>query len=73
MIFWHLLVLTYTVDGQTFSSNLAFKDQATCAAMMDKFYPVMYLEYRDSMAKCIKTDVASGYTIRPKARPKVTG
>ena len=40
--------------------------------MMDTFYPVMYLEYPDSMAQCIKTKVASGYTIRPKARLKVT-
>lgn len=72
MIFWHLLVLTYTFEANTYVSELAFKDQATCAAMMDTFYPVIYLEYHDSMAQCIKTDVSSGYTIRPKARPKVT-
>jgi|TARA_B110000285_G_C14642466_1_gene388226 hypothetical protein len=70
MIFWHLLVLTYTVEEHTFEAMIAFRDQPSCAAAMDKIYPVIYSEYRDSMAQCIKTEEASGYTVRPKPRPK---
>ena len=69
MIFWYMLVLTYTFENQTFVSGLAFKDQASCANAMDEIYPTIYAEYRDSMAQCVPTDRVSGYTIRPKARP----
>ena len=70
MIFWHILVLTYTFEQQTFVSELAFRDQSTCANAIDEIYPTIYAEYRDSMAQCEPTDVASGYTVRPKARPQ---
>ena len=69
MIFWHILVLTYTFEQQTFVSALAFRDQPTCANAIDEIYPTIYAEYRDSMAQCKPTGVASGYTVRPKARP----
>jgi len=69
MIFWHLLVLTYTFESDTYVSQIAFRDQPSCANAMDEIYPTIYAEYRDSMAQCISTDVASSYTIRPKARP----
>jgi hypothetical protein len=69
MIFWHILLLTYTFENQTFVSDLAFRDQASCANAMDEIYPTIYAEYRDSMAQCVPTDRVSGYTIRPKARP----
>ena len=69
MIFWHMLVLTYTIEDRTFVSEFLFRDQSTCANAMDEIYPTIYAEYRDSMAQCISTDVASSYTIRPKARP----
>jgi|TARA_R110000796_G_scaffold4199_3_gene15896 hypothetical protein len=70
MIFWHLLVLTYTFEGDTYVSQIAFRDQASCANAMDEIYPTILAEYSDSMAQCTKTDTASGWTIRPKARPK---
>ena len=69
MIFWHILVLTYTIEGRTFESKVALRDQPSCAKFMDEIYPVIYAEYRDSMAQCVKTDEASGWTVRPKARP----
>ena len=75
MIFWHLLVLTYTIedhtfDGTTYVSQIAFRDQSSCANAMDEIYPTIYAEYRDSMAQCIETNEASTYTVRPKLRPK---
>tara|TARA_B110000977_G_scaffold164731_1_gene211452 strand:- start:42 stop:272 length:231 start_codon:yes stop_codon:yes gene_type:complete len=70
MIFWHLLVLTYTVEDHTFEAMIAFKDQSSCANAMDEIYPTIYAEYRDSMAQCIETNEASGFTIRPKLRPQ---
>jgi hypothetical protein len=69
MIFWHLLVLTYAFEGDVYVSQIAFRDQPTCADAMDDIYPTILAEYPDSMAQCIKTDTASRWTIRPKSRP----
>lgn len=68
MIFWHILLLTYTIEDQTFVSEFVFRDQSTCANALAEIYPTIYAEYRDSMAQCRPTDVVSGYTVRPKAR-----
>lgn len=70
MIFWHLLVLTYTIEDHTFEAKILFNDQSSCANAMDEIYPTIYAEYRDSMAQCIETNEASGFTIRPKLRPE---
>ena len=70
MIYWHILVLTYTFESQTFESTIAFRDQSSCANAMDEIYPTILAEYKDSMAQCIETDTASGFTIRPKLRPQ---
>jgi len=67
MIFWHLLVLTYTFESDTYVSQIAFRDQPSCANAMDEIFPTILAEYPDSMAQC--TDTGSSWTIRPKARP----
>jgi hypothetical protein len=70
MIFFYLLVLTYTIDGNdTFVSQIAFRDQSSCANAMDEIFPTIRAEYWDSMAQCLPTDTPSSYTIRPKPRP----
>ena len=69
MIYWHILVLTYTFETQTFESTIAFRDQSSCANAMDEIYPTILAAYSDSMAQCQPTDTVSGWTIRPKARP----
>jgi hypothetical protein len=69
MIFFHMLVLTYTIDNSEFVSTLVFRDQSSCANAMDEIFPTVQAEYWDSMAQCIPTDTPSSYTIRPKARP----
>lgn len=68
MIFWHLLVLTYTFESDTYVSQIAFRDQASCANAMDEIFTTILAEYPDSTAQCQPTDIASGWTIRPKAR-----
>ena len=70
MIYWHLLVLTYTFENNTYVSQVAFRDQPSCANAMDEIYPTILAEYPDSMAQCTKTDTGSSWTIRPKLRPK---
>lgn len=69
MSYFAILVLTYTFGAETYVSELASKDQAACARLMDDIFPAIQAEYEDSMAQCIETDVVSGWTIRPKARP----
>ena len=72
MTFWYMLVVTYSLEVNGAHENtfhVPFENQPSCAAAMDKIYPVIYAEYRDSMAQCIKTDVPSK-SMRPKMRPK---
>ena len=72
MTFWYLLVVTYSFEFNGDHESkfyVAFKNQLSCAAALDEIYPVIYAEYRDSMAQCIKTDVPSK-SIRPKMWPK---
>lgn len=69
MIFFHLLVLTYTIDGKDYVSQIAFKDQPSCAASMDPMFEALRKQHHDSMAQCVPSDTPSSYTIRPKARP----
>lgn len=69
MIYFHLLVLTYAIDGTDYASHIALRGQQSCARAMDGIYPALRQEHPDSMAQCIKTDTVSGWTIRPKARP----
>ena len=71
MIYWHILVLTYTFETQTFESTIAFRDQSSgmLPNAMDEIYPTILAAYSDSMAQCQPTDTVSGWTIRPKARP----
>lgn len=69
MIYFHLLVLTYAIDGTDYASHIALRDQQSCARVMDAVYPALLKEHPDSMAQCIKTDTVSGWNIRPKAKP----
>ena len=69
MIYFHLLVLTYAIDGTEYASRIALRSQPSCARAMDGMYPTLLKEHPDSMAQCIKTDTVSGWTIRPRARP----
>lgn len=69
MTYFFLLVLTYTFDGTTYVSQIAFKDQPSCANAMDEIFPTVRAEYHDSMAQCTATDTPSGFNIRPRSRP----
>ena len=69
MIYFHLLVLTYVIDGNEYVSQVAFKDQPSCAIAMDPIFEALRDQHHDSVAQCLPTDTPSGYTIRPKARP----
>ena len=68
-MYFHLLVLSYTIDGTEYASHIALRGQLSCARTMDGMYPTLLKEHPDSMAQCIKTDTVSGWNIRPKARP----
>ena len=69
MIYFHLLVLTYVIDGNEYVSQVAFKDQSGCAIAMDPIFDALRAQHHDSVAQCTPTSTPSGYTIRPKPRP----
>lgn len=66
--FWTILVLTYTTAVGEAESYILFPSEKACWEASDVIYEEVYKNYRDSMAKCKKTDRLSG-TIRPALRP----
>lgn len=72
MTYLTLLVLMATIDGEDFHSPIPFNSEQSCEQALraaDALYEIYTAEWGDTMARCVKTDVATGYTIRPKARP----
>jgi len=49
-----------------------YKDYQTCIKVSDRIYPLIYKDYPDSMATCVKTSVISNAPM-PKLRPKNLG
>ena len=68
MIYFHLLVLTYTIDDKDYVSQVAFKDQSSCAIAMDPIFDALRAQHHDSVAQCVPTDTPSG-SLRPRPRP----
>jgi len=72
MKWFTLLVFTYVYEGEELRTPILFKDEETCEVALraaNPLYGVLYGVYRNSMVSCERTDIASGYTVRPKARP----
>lgn len=72
MEFFTALIFSYAINGEYFEGGLWFDTEARCETALrntDGLYETLYLLYEDTMAKCEKSDVVSGYTVRPRPRP----
>ena len=72
MEFFTALIFSYVIDGEYVEGGLWFDTEARCETALrnsDDLYETLYLLYEDTMATCKKSDIVSGYTIRPRLRP----
>jgi len=73
--FWHVLIISYAIipdSGLFITKEFMYRDYQTCIKVSDRIYPLIYKDYPDSMATCVKTSVISNAPM-PKLRPKNLG
>ena len=67
-----MLVFVANINGEDMPFPIPFTSEQKCeqALRTNELYEIFDADWdRDTMVGCVKTSVASGYTIRPKARP----
>lgn len=66
-----MLVFIATINGEDFPSPIPFTSEQVCeqALRTNELYEIFDADWKDTMVGCVKTEVVTGYTIRPKARP----
>ena len=73
MTYLTLLVFIATINGEDFPSPIPFTSEQKCEQALratGELYEIFDADWdRDTMVGCVKTEVVTGYTIRPKARP----
>lgn len=72
MTYLTLLTFVVTINGEHFKTVIPFETEATCEKALrlsSDMYDILYNDWEDATMGCERTDVASGYTVRPKARP----
>ncbi len=76
MTYLTLLVFMATIDGEDFHSPIPFNSQQNCEQALraaDELYEIFDADWSDTMVRCVRTDAATGCTMRPKARPTNLG
>jgi len=68
--FYTVLILQYSIHGETVQSKILFPSERECGAAMSSIYQHIYAIDKDSMALCRKTHLISA-SMRPKARPEL--
>jgi len=69
MLFYTVLVLSYTLNGDYLQSKVVFPSSKACGDALPVFYEPIYAIDRNAIGQCLKTDSLSN-SIKPKARPK---
>ena len=67
-----MLVFIATINGEDFPSPIPFTSEQKCEQALratSELYKLYDADWGDTMVGCVKTEVVTGYTIRPKARP----
>ena len=67
-----MLVFIATINGEDFPSPIPFTSEQKCEQALratGELYKLYDADWGDTMVGCVKTEVVTGYTIRPKARP----
>ena len=72
MTYLTMLVFIATINGEDFPSPIPFTSEQKCEQALratGELYKIFDADWGDTMVGCVKTEVVTGYTIRPKARP----
>ena len=73
MTYLTMLVFIATINGEDFPSPIPFTTEEMCEQALrasQDLYEIFDEDWGDTMVGCVRTDVVTGYTIRPKARPE---
>lgn len=72
MLFYTVLVLSYTLNGDYLQSEVIFPSARACGNALPAYYEHVYALDRNAIGQCLKTDTLSG-SIKPKRKPNVSG
>lgn len=66
-----LLAFVVTINGEEFKTVLPFETAASCERALrvsSDLHNILYNDWEDATVGCVRTDVVTRYTIKPKAR-----
>ena len=72
LLFYTVLVLSYTLNGDYLQSEVIFPSARACGDALPAYYEPVYALDRNAIGQCLKTDTLSG-SIKPKRKPNVSG
>ena len=68
--YFTILMLTYSISGETVQSTTFFPSADACGDALPAYYEPVYAFDKNAIGQCKQTDVLSS-TIRPKAKPSI--
>lgn len=72
MLFYTVLVLSYTLNGDYLQAKVIFPSARACGDALPDYHDHVYAIDRDAIGQCLKTEVISA-SIKPKRRPDGNG
>lgn len=66
-----MLVFIANINGEDMPFPIPFTSEQVCeqALRTNELYEIFDADWKDTMVGCVKSDVVTGWTVRPKARP----
>jgi len=68
MLFYTVLVLSYTLNGDYLQAKVIFPSAKACGDALPDYHDHVYAIDRNAIGQCLKTEVISA-SIKPKRRP----
>ena len=68
MLFYTVLVLSYTLNGDYLQSEVIFPSAKSCGDALPDYHDHVYALDRNAIGQCLKTEVISA-SIKPRRRP----
>jgi hypothetical protein len=68
MLFYTVLVLSYTLNGDYLQAKVIFPSARACGDALPDYHDHVYAIDRDAIGQCLKTEVISS-SIKPKRKP----
>jgi len=72
MLFYTVLVLSYTLNGDHLQSKVIFPSARACGDALPAYYEPVYALDRNATGQCLKTNTPS-MSVKPKRKPNVSG